>query len=201
MTRLISYTLLLLLVVSCSKTPSGGNISKRVADESESADTADAIDARQSIIFGVPIHLDESIALKELADAGVLTVDSGVVDGQFKFAIIEFAGVKFGVNPGFLFLTSKQDKATIDVLVSEISKYYGKPIIDDYGEPEWSYYHWNLHDPHNVHIMIRPLHSENVRGLVMAWDLYRPRLDLCTRIRRDKVGTETLIGCGSSFCK
>lgn len=123
-------------------------------------------------VFGTAIHTDERMAIKELTAAGIFKCDTiKVKDNQFIGAVIEFAGVKFGLNRGFMFLTSKQDKETIHALVGEISKYYGKPQIDgDEEEPEWCYYHWNLYkeSPKDPYIRIRPVHSAE-GGLTMMW--------------------------------
>lgn len=124
-----------------------------------------------AIIFGTKIHLDERLAIKELANVGMLKYDTiEERNGQFASAVVEFASVKFGLNKGFLFLTSRQDKQAIDSLVAKISRYYGEPAIDDNGEPEWDYYHWNLYDtlPDRPYIRIRPIHSEE-GGMVMTW--------------------------------
>lgn len=124
-----------------------------------------------AIIFGTKIHLDERLAIKELSNSGMLKYDTIYeCNNQFAGAVVEFASVKFGLNKGFLFLTSRQDKQAIDSLVAKISQYYGEPSIEDNGEPEWNYYHWNLYDtlPDRPYIRIRPIHSEE-GGMVMTW--------------------------------
>lgn len=131
----------------------------------------DSISEKIVTIFGTSIHVDQKTAIGELSKAGILHVDTiNEKDGEFENAIIEFAGVKFGMNKGFIFFTSRQDKQAIDSLVNRISIYYGEPSIDDEEEPEWSYYHWNLYDtiPDMPYIRIRPVHSEE-GGLVMTW--------------------------------
>lgn len=137
----------------------------------DSEPTDDSVNVPIATIFDRTIHLDEQTAVKELADAGLLIIDSiQKKDGIFQGAVVEFAGVKFGMNRGFIFLTSMQNEITIDSLVNRISKYYGEPMIDDNGEPEWCYYHWNLYDtvPGVPYIRIRPVHSDE-GGLMMSW--------------------------------
>lgn len=125
-----------------------------------------------AIIFGTKIHLDERLAIKELSNVGILKYDTiEERNGQFASAVVKFASVKFGFNKSFVFITSRQDKHAIDSLVAKISRYYGEPAIDDNGEPEWNYYHWNLYDtlPDRPYIRIRPIHSEE-GGMVMTWE-------------------------------
>ena len=107
--------------------------------------------------------------MRELSAAGILKCDT-IKDKEFEYAVIEFAGVKFALNGGFVFITSEQNKQTIDSLVSKISSYYGEPFIDDEGDLEYNYYHWNLYEPSSEkpYIRIRPLHSDE-GGLVMTW--------------------------------
>jgi len=173
MKKFIIYVLIGMFTTSCVKDSSSKAYSHSDTAELDTIENVSSDSVQKGIIFDVPIHLDERIAIKELSDVGILKCDTiEEVDGQFAGAIVEFAGVKFGMNKGFLFLTSKQDKKTIDALVSEISKYYDEPFIDGDDEPEWSYYHWNLYDtlPNKPYIRIRPVHSEE-GGLVMTWQL------------------------------
>lgn len=175
---LISICLVLTLCcVMCKRNTtsdflSGSNNSLEV--DSISDNGSDDIDT--AIIFATKVHVDERLAIKELEEAGLLKCDTiEERNGQFAGAIVEFASVKFGLNKGFLFLTSRQDKQAIDSLVNRISKYYGEPFIDDgdvLGELERCYYHWNLHetDADKPYIRIRPLHSDD-GGLVMTWIL------------------------------
>lgn len=159
--------ILALCVASCSAKSNAPADSIETRPEGKS----DSINEKSATIFGTTIHLDEGTAIRELSKAGILQVDTiNEEDGEFENAMIEFAGVKFGLNKGFLFLTSRQDKQSIDSLVNRISRYYGEPSIDDEGEPEWSYYHWNLYDtlPDRPYIRIRPIHSEE-GGLMMTW--------------------------------
>lgn len=141
------------------------------SNETSSETIYDSINEKSATIFGTTIHLNEGKAIRELSKAGILQIDTiKEKNGEFENAIIEFAEVKFALNKGFLFLTSRQDKQTIDSLVNRISRYYGDPNIDDNGEPEWGYYHWNLYDtiPERPYIRIRPIHSEE-GGLMMTW--------------------------------
>ena len=144
------------------------------SNETSSEAITDSINEKYATIFGTTIPLNEGTAIRELSKAGILQIDTiNEKDGEFENAIIDFAGVTFGLNKGFLFLTSRQDKQAIDFLINRISKYYGEPSIDDgdvLGEPKWSYYHWNLYDtvPDKPYILIRPLHSGE-GGLVMTW--------------------------------
>ena len=159
--------ILSLCVASCSTRSNVPDASNETSSEAMS----DSINEKYATIFGTTIHLNEGTAIRELSKAGILQIDTiNEKDGEFENAIIEFAGVKFGMNKGFLFLTSRQDKQAIDSLINRISEYYGEPSIDDNGEPEWSYYHWNLYDtiPDRPYIRIRPVHSDE-GGLMMTW--------------------------------
>lgn len=161
--------LIWLLIVSCSSTIDKSNAQTDSTDSTSEENTGSV--QNHSIIFGVPIHVDERLAIKELEKEGLLSCETvSEENGEFAGAVVEFAGVKFGLNKGFIFLTSRQDKQAIDSLVAKISQYYGEPDIDDNGEPEWNYYHWNLCDtiPDRPYIRIRPIHSEE-GGLVMSW--------------------------------
>lgn len=126
-------------------------------------------------IFGVSCKKDERSVIMALENAGIIEVDTiELEDGQFRFAIVEFEGVKFGMNRGFNFITSQHDSRTIKALVNGISKFYGEPEIDgdDEENPEYRYYHWNriVENPDDLYIRIRPVHSEE-GGLTMWWDL------------------------------
>lgn len=153
-------------MTSCSvkKNNTYSNTSKTNSQSKEVANIDSTV-----CIFDTSIHLDEEIAMRELSAAGILKCDT-IKDKEFEYAVIEFAGVKFALNGGFVFITSEQNKQTIDSLVSKISSYYGEPFIDDEGDPEYNYYHWNLYEPSSdkPYIRIRPLHSDE-GGLVMTW--------------------------------
>ncbi|MBD5185162.1 MAG: hypothetical protein HDS92_00995 [Bacteroidales bacterium] len=158
--------LIVLFITSCSTKDTAPSDTSNIISESNDI----ARDSTVSI-FNTSIHLDEEKAVRELAEAGILKCDTlQETDGQFENAVIEFAGVKFNHNRGFVFVTSKQDKQTIDSIVSKISRYYGDPFIDDSGDSEFDYYHWNLHEASSAkpYIKIRPLHSDE-GGLVMTW--------------------------------
>lgn len=160
-------SIIILFVTSCVTNRNKSYDSDGVGPDSND----DSVNVPIATIFDRTIHLDEQTAIKELSDAGLLKVDSiHNKDGVFQGAVVEFAGVKFGMNRGFIFLTSMQNEITIDSLVNRISKYYGEPMIDDNGEPEWCYYHWNLYDtvPGVPYIRIRPVHSDE-GGLMMSW--------------------------------
>lgn len=165
--HLLLGCILTLLIASCSPRSDVATESKDKSHKS----MADLNNTDTATIWGARIHLDEIMAIRELSEAGILHCDTVKYNnGKFENAIIEFASVKFCMNKGFLFLTSRQDKQAIDSLVNHISRYYGEPSIDDEGEPEWSYYHWNLYDtiPDRPYIRIRPVHSEE-GGLMMTW--------------------------------
>ena len=123
-------------------------------------------------IFGVVTKADELSVLKNLSEAGVLKIDSLVVEeGQFKFAIVDFAGVKFGFNPGFYLLTSRKDRRAVKNIIRKIRKYYGQEEEDEPGV-----YIWNrLPPPESIPkpmIRFRPLrkwHIDSEEGLVMFW--------------------------------
>ena len=66
-------------------------------------------------LFGITVTNDEADALRKLQAGGILTIDTLALneEGKFKHAIVEFASVKFGVNRGLVFLTSRSDKKAI----------------------------------------------------------------------------------------
>lgn len=169
MMRNILCLLVGLYIVSCSSF-SDNNQDKTYASMSRTEEKMDSVQSR-GIIFGVPIHIDERFAIKDLSKAGLLICDTvREENGEFTGAVVEFAGVKFSMNRGFIFLTNRQDKQAIDSLVSKISLFYGEPDIDDNGAAEWNYYHWNYNDTaiDRPYIRIRPIHSEE-GGLTMMW--------------------------------
>lgn len=170
MMRLWVVVLLAFLFCGCGRT------SKK--SETGSKETRDRIveDAENKStrikLFGVETEPDEYSVVRTLAAAGILKVDTvEVEDGKFQAAIVEFQGVKFGMNRGFYFITSRHDLKSVNSLIDGISKYYGKPEVDGDDSPEYNYYHWNLYrrDPAAPYIRIRPLHSEE-GGLTMTWD-------------------------------
>lgn len=131
-------------------------------------------DSVKVCIFGVEAERDEYSVAKKLEKTGILKIDTISTDnGKFQSAIVEFANVKFGMNKGFIFITSRDDRNAINQLLSKISEFYGEPEIEDELEdPEYRYYHWNLYKngPDAPYIRIRPVHSEE-GGLTMMWDL------------------------------
>ena len=132
------FSLCALFIISCStKNNSSSNSAKTISQSDEIA----VVDSTVSI-FNTSIHLNERLALQELSTAGLLTCGTlKDTNGQFNGTVVEFAGIKFGFNKGFVFITSNQDKQSIDSLVSKISSYYGAPNIDDNGDPEYNYYY------------------------------------------------------------
>lgn len=124
-------------------------------------------------IFGVTASGGEVSIIRTLEANDILKVDTINMEwGEFRGAVVEFAGVKFGLNRGFLFITSRHDRKAVKMLVDRISEFYGEPDIDgDPDDPEYCYYHWNnLPGEEGPSIMIRPLHSEE-GGLTMMWDI------------------------------
>lgn len=123
-------------------------------------------------MFGVQLKSkpgDRLGELRELEAGGVLKIDSVSMDGdKLDFAVIEFAGIKFGYNRGYAFFTSQHSKKDYRRLIREIEKYYGKGDYDY----ESNYYRWPGYiDPSTdslLHIRIRPVHSDE-GGIVMFW--------------------------------
>lgn len=159
-----------LMVSSCGNT-SEKCVKTTVSNNSKTSRT----DSVKVCIFGVEAERDECSVVKKLEKAGILKIETISTDnGKFQSAIVEFANVKFGMNKGYIFITSRDDRNAINQLVSKISEFYGEPEIDDELEdPEYRYYHWNLYNngPDAPYIRIRPVHSEE-GGLTMMWDLY-----------------------------
>lgn len=154
----------LMVLSSCDRT-SNKCVSTAIENNNVATNRIDSIPIN---IFGVEAQNDEYSVVNSLEEAGVIKIDSiRITNGQFQFAIVEFAGVKSGMNPGFTFLTSERNSHAIKSLVEEISKYYGEPRIDcengDEIPDEYSYYYWPIPG-----IRIRPEHRED-GGLVMMW--------------------------------
>lgn len=160
------------LLVGCvGNSRDGRNGSETREDSVNLMGNAEATSREQVVLFDVPIHRDEISAIKELSQASVLkcyTINES--NGEFRSAVVEFAGVKFGLNKGFRFITSRYDKQAIDSIVAKISSYYGAPDID--GSDGAEYYHWDRLDtvPEIPRITVRPLHSDE-GGTVMFWNL------------------------------
>ena len=102
----------------------------------------------------------------------MLTIDSLVVEeGQFKFAIMDFARVKFGFNPGFILMTSRKDQRAVKKIIRKIRKYYGQEEEDEPGVYIW----YRLPLPESIPmpmIRLRPLRKSRIdgeEGLVMFW--------------------------------
>lgn len=157
------------MLLSCGKTSD-----KCVKAITNNSGTETSTDSVKVCIFGVEVERNEYSVAKSLEKAGIINIDTIFMDnGMFQFAIVEFANIKFGMNKGYIFITSRHDKDAVNLLVSKISEFYGDPEIDDETEdPEYRYYHWNLHnnEPDAPYIRIRPVHSDE-GGLTMMWDL------------------------------
>ena len=164
-----------ILCLSVLMMSSCANISEKCAKTTVSNNSKTSrTDSVNVSIFGVEAERDEYSVAKKLEKAGILKIDTISTDnGKFQSAIVEFANVKFGMNKGFIFITSRDDRNAINQLVSKISEFYGEPEVEDELEdPEYRYYHWNLYKngPDAPYIRIRPVHSEE-GGLTMMWDL------------------------------
>lgn len=158
-----------LMISSC------GNTSKKCVKVTDSNKPKTSItDSVKVCIFGVETERDEYSVAKKLEKAGIIKIDTiSMVNGRFQSAIVEFANIKFGMNKGFIFVTSRHDEDAVNRLVSIISDFYGEPEIDnEHEDPEYRFYYWNLYknDPDVPYIRIRPVHSEG-GGLTMMWDL------------------------------
>lgn len=153
------------MLLSCGKTSD-----KCVKAITNNSSTETSTDSVKVCIFGVEVERNEYSVAKSLEKAGIINIDTIFMDnGMFQFAIVEFANIKFGMNKGYIFITSRHDKDAVNLLVSKISEFYGDPEIDDETEdPEYRYYHWNLHnnEPDAPYIRIRPVHSDE-GGLTM----------------------------------
>lgn len=161
------FCLSMLMMSSCGNT-SDKCVKPIVSNNSENSRT----EYVKAYIFGVETEWDEYSVAKNLEIAGIIKIDTISMDnGKFQSAIVEFANIKFGMNKGFILVTSRHDKEAINLLVSKISEFYGEPEIDDELEdPEYGYYHWNLYnnEPDAPYIRIRPVHSDE-GGLTMMW--------------------------------
>ena len=173
---ILIFIMSVLFSVAIAGCKNGGD--KKILNKENSMDlVSDRIEHTHSRcrIFDVETKSDELSVINSLERRGVVKVDSiKLSNGKFQFAIIEFAGVKFGMNKGFVFITSRHDEKTINLLVNEISKYYGDPEIDEEDdEPESGYYHWNMNNENSddPYIRIRPLHSAD-GGLTMLWQFH-----------------------------
>ena len=167
--NIMSFLIIAGCGIGCTHVNNGGSVRKDIVSDS----ITNRDNHKMYTVFGVETEDEEYSVLKSLDEAGILKIDSiSMDDSAFQFAIVEFAGVKFGVNEGFVFITSQQDLESVNALVNTISKYYGVPDIDDEtDDPEYRYYHWNLYyrNPKAPHIFVRPLHSEE-GGLTMIWE-------------------------------
>lgn len=167
--------LFLIMLTACS------NISVREKEDGTHADsiaptvTVDSIQSHRrhvSNMFGVQLKSkpgDRLGELRELEAGGVLKIDSVSMDGdKLDFAVIEFAGIKFGYNRGYAFFTSRHSRKDYRSLIREIEKYYGK---GDYNYESNHYYWPGYTDPSTdslLQIRIRPVHSDE-GGIVMFW--------------------------------
>ena len=148
-------------------------------------------------LFGVETKCDPERIIIDLSKAGVFKVDkiSRVseevimrhnVDGDIqadtiryekervRSAIVEFAGVKFGLNVNydkgyfrFNFITSIPIDQSYTPLKNTIAKYYGNPedVADEYSCS------WHTFSDEGPWIRIRPLHSDD-GGTVMMWQRF-----------------------------
>lgn len=114
--------------------------------------------------------------LKELEAKGILKIESLEPGGNnIQHAIVEFAGVKFGMSSNaefvdFNFISLSAGRKEINSLVKKISKYYGQPFVEGDGEdPRYQYYTWpSFVKPGYPLIKIRPIHSDD-GGIYMSW--------------------------------
>ena len=167
--------IIIFLLVSCNKPTTNSTYNNTASYKALSEEIDNKIIEDTITIFGVKAKREEIDLLNNLQQNGILTIDSlAINDSGFKYAIVEFAGVKFGMNKGFSFITSRKDKAAINNIVQKISEYYGEPWIEneDKEEPQYQYYRWNIPNPLKPSIRIRPLHSDE-GGLVMFWEFPR----------------------------
>lgn len=166
--KLVLFVALALTTVSCEHARRENGLTQSITKDSICVNKGN--DSSKCRIFDVEANRDEQSVLRCLEKKGVIKIDSIKVENdKLQFAIIEFAGVKFGANKCFSFITGKHDTATINSLVKEISKYYGTPdVSDEDDEPEYRYYDWNIYSSDYPHIRIRPLHSDE-EGLLMMW--------------------------------
>ena len=68
-------------------------------------------EVRDVTLFGIRTKPREGDAVRDLAAAGILKIENiREENGVFKGAVVEFGGVKFGMNRGFIFITSRHDK-------------------------------------------------------------------------------------------
>lgn len=92
-------------------------------------------------------------------------------DGQTTLLVTKLKGMAVQNPHNVEWIGMTYPNKDISTLDFKIFRYYGDPTIDDNGEPEWNYYHWNLYDtvPDRPYIRIRPIHSEE-GGLIMTWE-------------------------------
>lgn len=178
MNKYLKYTICLfinLILILCScKSQTKDNVNSASDEDSLGSEVAEMPESNKYEIFGITASSNDVDVLLELQKAELLKIDSLELDEErkLKFAVVEFASVKFGVNPGLTFLTSRFDKEAIDSLVNKISSFYGEPEeMSEYDDedPLYNYYKWNAFDPDKPYIFIRPIHSEE-GGLTMMWN-------------------------------
>lgn len=178
MNKYLKYTICFLInfiIILCScKSQTKDNVVSTSDEDSLGSEVAEMPESNKYEIFGITASANDVDVLLELQKAGLLKIDSLELDKEkkLKFAVVEFASVKFGVNPGLTFLTSRCDKEAIDSLVNKISSFYGEPEeTSDYDdeEPQYNYYKWNAFDSDKPYIFVRPIHSEE-GGLAMMWN-------------------------------
>ncbi|MBD5199120.1 MAG: hypothetical protein HDS83_01835 [Bacteroidales bacterium] len=158
MKQIILYIILLFILINCTN-------KGKLQTNSELGITENMIVDSVSI-FRIkspknPLHI-----LEILDESGILRIDRETLkisNDTLIGGIVSFNDVKFGINPsnrGISFISSRHDDKAYESIKGLISKYYG-----DTDDEEWHYSFWNNGD---VHIRIRPLHSDD-GGLVMIW--------------------------------
>lgn len=169
MSRFLVFTVFAFGLCACSSGVKTDETSREDDARNHISNVADSSRTEHNL-FGVKVFGDETSVINQLAEAGVLSIDTlDVVDDEFQSAVVEFAGVKFGMNKGFMFITSTHDSLAIKSLTEKISSFYGAPESDGDDEPEYRYYCWYPGKPHEPLIRIRPLYSDD-GGLVMFWE-------------------------------
>lgn len=173
--RFVIISLIILVSSACTKRK-GNQDTDTTHRDSVSQTIIPAIEENDSTIrnvFGVSVISEPTNyagVLTELDAAGVLHIDSMKNDSTgFKGAVIEFAGIKFGVNKGYIFITSRHSDKDYRQLRRAIEKHYGKGDYDD----ETHQYLWFPYTDSVMSIRVRPLHGDD-GGIVMFWSLPRP---------------------------
>lgn len=180
--RNINHTPVILSFIAIMATVGGCHHTKSIKDATDACDSiAQTIpsappknDSTIRDVFGVPVKsepADYAGVLDELDAAGVLHVETIHTDSTSRFigAVIEFASIKFGLNKGYIFITSRHSPKDYRKLKRAVEKHYGKGEYDD----ETRQYLWNTQTDSAMSIRIRQLHG-NDDGIVMFWSFPRP---------------------------